>query len=80
MSTTPTNKTAETLASLRGIVCPHCRESKRPRNAFCPRCFFTLPQQARADLYRRIGHGYEEAFERAKSILEDAKTHRTPAP
>lgn len=47
-----------------------CERSKKSGHAFCYRDFKELPGDLQKVLYRRIGNGYEEAFEDAVNFLE----------
>lgn len=47
-----------------------CGKTKQPKKSFCYRCYKALPRDMQRDLYRRIGNGYEEAFEEAVKYLE----------
>lgn len=55
---------------LRSNEC-QCGEPKRPYHSFCFGCYRSLPQDFQRDLYRRIGHGYEEAYEAAIKHLNE---------
>jgi len=48
-----------------------CERSKARGKSFCYRCYKALPRDMQRDLYRRIGEGYEEAFEAAVRYLEE---------
>lgn len=50
--------------------CPICQKSKGRWTAFCPRCYRSLPEPMRADLWKRFGEGFEEAFVKAMACLE----------
>ena len=47
-----------------------CGESKQKRNSFCVGCYHKLPDEMKADLWKWIGKGYEEAYEAAVKFLE----------
>jgi hypothetical protein len=49
--------------------CPACGGVKEKNTAFCRKCFFSLPRGLKADLWRRFGSGFEEAFRRGLSLL-----------
>jgi hypothetical protein len=48
-----------------------CGKSKQPRRSFCWHDFKSLPRDLQKALYRRIGHGYEEAYEEAHKYLTE---------
>ncbi len=52
------------VSELRSEQC-QCSRSKKPGKSFCFRCWKMLPPEIQAALYRRIGEGYEEAYDRA---------------
>jgi hypothetical protein len=65
---------AEMLAELRGTTC-RCGREKDRMKSFCLPCFMRLPRYLRTALYKRIGTGYETAYESAVKILGgEAKT------
>jgi len=47
-----------------------CGRPKKSRHSFCFRCYRALPQDMQRALYRRLGCGYEEAFEEAVRYLQ----------
>ncbi len=69
--------TKDILRELAGIHC-RCGANKQPRNTFCQRCFYTLPKEKRNDLYKRIGAGYEEAYEAACEFLNARAKDKIP--
>lgn len=60
------------IAELRGGLC-RCGAAKQPRQTFCRSCYFTLPAKMRSALYRRIGEGYEQAYQAAADHLDQHK-------
>lgn len=42
-----------------------CGRDKKPDYAFCFTCYDSLPWEMRKALWRRVGNGYEEAYEEA---------------
>jgi hypothetical protein len=47
-----------------------CGRVKKPGNSFCFRCYKELPADMQKALYRKMGDGYEEAFEEAVAWLQ----------
>jgi len=47
-----------------------CERVKKRHHSFCVRCYRALPSYLQTALYRRIGEGYEEAFDDAVKYLE----------
>jgi len=45
----------------------------RAGQTFCRDCFYALPQALRDALYKRMGHGYEEAYQAACDFLDAQK-------
>ena len=58
------------LEELSGDTC-HCGAGKARNQTFCTTCYFKLPREMRARLYKRMGHGYEEAVDEAKAYLKE---------
>lgn len=54
--------TSQYIEKLMSKKCDGCGGMKTPRKSHCSRCYYKLPPQMRAALYRRVGSGYEEAF------------------
>lgn len=46
-----------------------CKEVKKRGHTFCTRCYGMLPQSLRDRLYRRLGEGYEEAYQESVKRL-----------
>ena len=57
------------LAVLKSDLCL-CGKRKNPRRSFCPYCFRALPDAMKAALYRKVGRGYEAAFQEAVQWLQ----------
>lgn len=51
--------------------CPHCDRWKRRGASFCYRDYKRLPVELQRALWRRIGRGYEKAFEAAFAWLAE---------
>jgi len=47
-----------------------CGQPKKAGHSFCYRCYMRLPGDMRRDLWKRIGDGYEAAYEAAVKWLE----------
>jgi hypothetical protein len=65
----------EILDELQGKKC-RCGHRKVAGQTFCRDCFYALPQQMRDDLYKRMGQGYEEAYQAAVDYLAEQKRKR----
>ena len=61
----------EALDALMGTTCFGCGGSKAAERSFCGGCYFKLPEFLRRALYRRIGHGYEQAYTDSLAYLGD---------
>lgn len=48
-----------------------CENYKSSGYSFCYRCYRELPGEMQKALYRKVGAGYEEAFEAAVKYLEE---------
>jgi len=57
------------IRELRGNVC-RCGKPKQPKQTFCRKCYFSLPEEKRQALYSRVGEGYAEAYEDAICELD----------
>ena len=57
----------ETLAS---DEC-QCGRHKQPGRAVCFKCYARMPDEMRRTLYRRVGAGFEAAYEDAYKFLND---------
>jgi hypothetical protein len=53
------------VQSLRACECPACAGAKKPGMSFCRSCYADLPVNMARALYKRVGQGYEEAFDHA---------------
>jgi hypothetical protein len=53
---------------LRSEEC-QCLRRKKSGHSLCWRCYSRLPAELRGRLYRRIGDGYEQAYEEAVTWL-----------
>jgi hypothetical protein len=49
------------VTELRGPRC-RCGIPKMPGRTFCRKCYYALSEAVRKALYKRAGHGYEEAY------------------
>lgn len=58
------------VTDLIGVVCKACRGAKPKGKSFCARCYYRLPRAMRMSLYRRVGEGYEAAFDAALARLK----------
>jgi len=58
----------ELVRELSGTKC-RCGRTKKANNTFCNKCYFKLPDDMRFALYRRLGSGYEEAYDAAVQEL-----------
>jgi hypothetical protein len=67
------------LQDLDGETCL-CGEKKERGNSFCRPHYYKLPTHKRRALYRRVGRGYEQAFEDAAKILGIWPEAPTPEP
>lgn len=47
-----------------------CERYKHPGYAFCWRCYKSLPVEMQRALYKKIGNGFEAAYEEAVKFLE----------
>ena len=67
---------AELLAVRRGLIhelmaatC-RCGRPKRHGSSFCMPCYRSLPEELGWALYKHIGNGYDEAYQRACRLLD----------
>ena len=49
----------------------HCGRPKQRGRSLCYRCYYKLPDDMRRALYRKIGNGYEAAYDAAIKFLEE---------
>lgn len=61
----------QAIADLSSTTCPACKKTKKARQTFCRSCYYKLPISKRQDLYKRVGEGYEEAYEALRAMLAD---------
>ena len=66
------------VQSLRSAECPACAGSKKSGMSFCYACYRDLPKGMARALYKRVGQGYEAAFDTAVLHLA-AKGIRHPS-
>ena len=59
----------ELIRELMGTKC-RCGEPKGRGMTLCRACYLSLSQEMRNELYKRIGEGYEDAYERACRVLD----------
>lgn len=73
MSSTPDNESRPhaLVQELLGSVC-RCGSAKTPRQTFCGSCYRSLSYRLRRPLYKRIGEGYEAAYQEAADFLRAA--------
>lgn len=60
---------SQLLKELDSKTC-RCGRDKTRQQTFCKPCYWSLPAEMRTALYRRLGHGYEEAYEAAVGYLD----------
>jgi hypothetical protein len=48
-----------------------CGNTKGLKMSSCRSCYYKLPRQMQRNLYKRAGHGYEEAYDAAVKYLEE---------
>lgn len=58
----------ELLKELASTTC-RCGKDKKAKETFCKTCYFLLPMAKRRALYKRVGEGYEEAYQDACSYI-----------
>lgn len=61
----------EARLQLLGSICKACGGNKAPGMSHCRSCFFTLPRTMQRPLYRRLGHGYEAAYNESLRYLSE---------
>jgi hypothetical protein len=64
------------IDSLYSQTCPACGGRKGEEKSLCYRDFCRLPAKIKADLYKFVGHGYEEALAAALTFLKADKFHK----
>lgn len=70
-----TQRALDLVRELRGALC-HCGKPKTPGHSFCLRCYKSLPRKTQTDLYKRVGEGYEEAYDAAARVLDGKEAAR----
>ena len=60
------------LEELQGARC-YCGRRKQIQRSFCGPCYFALPGQMRADLYKHMLSGYLDAYAAARKFFEDRR-------
>lgn len=60
------------VEELDDVECKSCGARKGSGMSLCRKCFYRLPSEMRAALYRRVGNGYEEAYTAALEHLRKA--------
>jgi hypothetical protein len=58
---------AHALRELMETTCPVCKGEKAKNQSFCRECFFSLPVDTRAKLYRTFSEGYAEIYDGSSS-------------
>jgi hypothetical protein len=58
------------IEEFKGTVC-RCGGKKRAKQSTCTTCYSVLPRHLKNAIYRRFGHGYEEAYTEADRILTE---------
>ena len=58
------------IRELRSNQC-QCEAPKKPGNSFCYSCYTDLPLDMRSALYRKLGSGYEDAYDAAVKYLTE---------
>lgn len=56
-----------------GVICRGCDGKKIPRSGFCASCYHRLPQRLKDNLWRRIGSGFEQAYQESYNFLSEHK-------
>ena len=59
---------AQVMKELVSLDC-RCGNPKREFQSFCRRCYYRLPRRLKAELYQRMGEGYEESFKESITYL-----------
>jgi hypothetical protein len=54
-----------------------CGAAKLRKTAFCQACYGALPMRLRRALWRKLGRGFEEAYQAAVEWLEEAEVAGT---
>ncbi len=69
MPETSTERRFRCLHALQSTTCGGCSGPKPSRKSVCGKCYSKLPKNLQSRLYRKIGDGYEEAFDNALTYL-----------
>ena len=48
----------------------YCGNKKKPKTTFCYPCYSLLPKDMQWALFKKLGDGYEEAYDQAVKYLE----------
>lgn len=64
----PNMRTIDILADLISTRC-RCGSPKKPRRSVCVDCWRILSEVEQRALYRKVGQGYEAAYEKAITVL-----------
>jgi hypothetical protein len=64
---------AAAYRALMCVVCDVCDQPKTSGRSFCSRCSALLPKHMSSELNRRLGEGYEGAYEDAKRCIEQRR-------
>ena len=51
-----------------------CGSKKRRTSTFCKPCYLSLPEEVRSGLKKRLGEGYEDAYQMACRMLNRETT------
>ena len=62
------------VRELSGTTC-RCGRTKKANQTFCSKCYYALPEAMRLALCRRLGSGYEEAYDEAVRELRGDDPH-----
>lgn len=54
-----------------GTHCAGCGGEKHKHTAFCLACYRQLPKALKSCLWKRFGHGYEEAYQACLSWFRE---------
>lgn len=64
-----TPQKTDLVRELLGTLCA-CGSPKTSKRTFCLTCYRALPHGEQVALYKRVGNGYEEAYEAAVKTLK----------
>lgn len=68
-----TEEAIRIVQELNGRTC-RCGKPKGKEKTFCPSCYSTLPREMQLTLYKRVGKGYEEAYQACVKHLTSRKS------